>query len=214
MRRCSGAWARRAWAPPGGHPSAEISLSGGGGRGRGRGCESESLELRPPGRSLRGAGPGLWSAPPPRGRCREERRAAGPGGACRGAGRGAEAAERGPAMGFLHQLQLLLWKNVTLKRRSPVSDPRPSPGARRPRTRFAGALPACTCSARRAQTPGRAPSETLSPARCFRGLPGFGQRLRLCPRPLTLATLARSAESRAGALRSALWQAGVGAGGP
>lgn len=27
----------------------------------------------------------------------------------------------GPAMGFLHQLHLLLWKNVTLKRRSPVS---------------------------------------------------------------------------------------------
>ncbi|KAM7094065.1 ATP-binding cassette sub-family A member 2 isoform 2-T2 [Molossus nigricans] len=43
----------------------------------------------------------------------------GAGGARRGAGRGAEAAERGPAMGFLHQLQLLLWKNVTLKRRSP-----------------------------------------------------------------------------------------------
>lgn len=28
---------------------------------------------------------------------------------------------RGAAMGFLHQLHLLLWKNVTLKRRSPVS---------------------------------------------------------------------------------------------
>jgi hypothetical protein len=43
-------------------------------------------------------------------------------------------------MGFLHQLQLLLWKNVTLKRRSPVSDPRPPPvrrlaRSRRPRAR-------------------------------------------------------------------------------
>ncbi|XP_057355252.1 ATP-binding cassette sub-family A member 2 isoform X2 [Manis pentadactyla] len=45
------------------------------------------------------------------------------GGGARGARRGAAAArrrpERGPAMGFLHQLQLLLWKNATLKRRSP-----------------------------------------------------------------------------------------------
>ncbi|XP_036162828.1 ATP-binding cassette sub-family A member 2 isoform X2 [Myotis myotis] len=41
-------------------------------------------------------------------------------GAHGGAGR-ARRPERGPAvaMGFLHQLQLLLWKNVTLKRRSP-----------------------------------------------------------------------------------------------
>lgn len=34
MRRCSGAQARRAWAPPGGHPGAESPFSGGGGRGR------------------------------------------------------------------------------------------------------------------------------------------------------------------------------------
>ncbi|XP_069922915.1 ATP-binding cassette sub-family A member 2 isoform X2 [Oryctolagus cuniculus] len=36
-----------------------------------------------------------------------------------GGGAGAEAAGERPAMGFLHQLQLLLWKNVTLKRRGP-----------------------------------------------------------------------------------------------
>lgn len=43
-------------------------------------------------------------------------------------------------MGFLHQLQLLLWKNVTLKRRSPVSDPHPilrGPQAARPICRCA-----------------------------------------------------------------------------
>lgn len=43
-------------------------------------------------------------------------------------------------MGFLHQLQLLLWKNVTLKRRSPVSDPHPilrGPQAARPICRSA-----------------------------------------------------------------------------
>lgn len=32
------------------------------------------------------------------------------------------AADKGAKMGVLHQLYLLLWKNVTLKRRSPVSD--------------------------------------------------------------------------------------------
>lgn len=31
-------------------------------------------------------------------------------------------------MGFLHQLHLLLWKNVTLKRRSPVSAGAAGPG--------------------------------------------------------------------------------------
>lgn len=63
-------------------------------------------------------------------------------------------------MGFLHQLQLLLWKNVTLKRRSPVSEPRPPLGARRPRAQFAGALPACTYNVQARADPGRAPPET------------------------------------------------------
>lgn len=49
-------------------------------------------------------------------------------------------------MGFLHQLYLLLWKNVTLKRRSPVSsggeagdlEGRKGTGAGRPPHRPAG----------------------------------------------------------------------------
>lgn len=82
-------------------------------------------------------------------------------------------------MGFLHQLQLLLWKNVTLKRRSPVSEPRPPLGARRPRAQFVGALPAFTCSAQARADPGRAPQETLHRAGRFRGLSGLRQSVRL-----------------------------------
>lgn len=33
-------------------------------------------------------------------------------------------------MGFLHQLHLLLWKNISLKRRGPVSPRRPTAGGR------------------------------------------------------------------------------------
>ena len=90
-------------------------------------------------------------------------------------------------MGFLHQLQLLLWKNVTLKRRSPVSEPRPPLGARRPRAQFAGALSACTCSVQARADPGRAPPETLFGAGRFRGLPGLRQIGRASCRERVLA---------------------------
>lgn len=123
------------------------------------------------------------------------RRGAG-GGARRGAGRGAEAAERGPAMGFLHQLQLLLWKNVTLKRRSPVSDP--------PRRGPAGAGGCAHRGRRRAprahvRRPGRARAD---PRRAGRRVvapstpalaPASGEGARLYParrpRPLTFVEL-------------------------
>ncbi|KAK2120757.1 ATP-binding cassette sub- A member 2 [Saguinus oedipus] len=92
----------------------------------------------------------------------------------RGAGRGAEAAERGPAMGFLHQLQLLLWKNVTLKRRSPpeaARSPRAHPGGRggrhRPGPPPRRALPAPPGAAASGRWLGRA--QPRPRVRCYRG---------------------------------------------
>lgn len=87
----------------------------------------------------------LQATPLPRPRPRagaEQRRAAdglraGDGRAAEPPGGGGALRPSGPAMGFLHQLQLLLWKNVTLKRRSPVSAPLCTRGPRegpRPRT--------------------------------------------------------------------------------
>lgn len=123
--------------------------------------------------------------PAPRGRCRAARRAAGPAGRADERAAARRRPERGPAMGFLHQLQLLLWKNVTLKRRSPVSDPARLPACPEPevaRTGAGGALSARTCvRAGRAQTPGgprgrraRAPSPP-DPARpCRLRPPGRG----------------------------------------
>lgn len=182
----------RAGGPSGGHRAAPLS-GGGAGGGRARAAVAAAAGAEPaPNRSR-------TPETPPRAGDAERS------GGRRAAGRAEERAaarrrpERGPAMGFLHQLQLLLWKNVTLKRRSPVSDP-----ARRGP---AGAGGCAHRGQRRAprghvRRPGRAradpgqagrragdPSPAPAPARA----PASGEGARQCParrpRPLTFVVL-------------------------